>query len=426
MHLKGIRLKEIRLYDYVHNETERHNALTSLKDGMLFSVMNGLTGPFWGASAIKLGATDYMLALLSSLPAAVGLLSQVPSALIIDRYDNRLKPTLIWAAAHRIFYLLFAVVVLLPIEDIAKAWTFILMFSLMNFPATTVGIAWTALMGELFDPRLRARIFGDRNMICTLTTLLSTAAAGPLLDSMAWPANYAVLYTVSFAMVMGSLYYLTKHKETPLAEDQRISSERGGKGFILVRNDKAFLKFVGAVLTIHVGFHVPASLWTILFVRIMNLSNAWLGAFSMASGICSFLSYKSWGKWCGHHGNLKVLAATAAAHIPLPVIYTYWRSPYVFIGLSCLGGFFGAGFGLALFNALLDFSPATARPAYVASYNVALGVSGVVWPFFGVWLYESFGMNFAMNTSFALRVLGIALTFTLIGKSSLDATEGAS
>lgn len=413
------------MYDYVLDEVERQNALTSLKDGLLFSIMSGLTGPFWGAFALGLGASDFLLALLTSLPAAVGLLAQVPSALLVDRHEDRLKPTLIFAVAHRVFYLAFAVLALLPCDAKVKAWAFVILYAAMNFPATTVGIAWTALVGELFSPKLRGKIFGDRNMMCTLTTLLCTGIAGPFLDSVAWPLNYSLIYTGSFCAVMGSVYYLAQHRVPSFGENQAVPKEKGMKSFRRVMEDRKFLRFTGASLAIHVGFHVPASLWTILYVREMGLGNSWLGAFSVASSACSFLSYRSWGRWCTDHGNLKSLAWAAGGHALFPVMYAYLRSPGAFLIYSCLGGFLGAGFGLAIFNLLLDNSPAQERPAYIALYNMALGVSGVIWPFVGVWLYGSLGMNSAMNASFVLRLLGLTASFFLVKEDLLRPQESS-
>ena len=46
--------------------------------------MAGLTNPFWGAFAVQLGASDYMLGLLTSLPALANLLAQIPAAILVE------------------------------------------------------------------------------------------------------------------------------------------------------------------------------------------------------------------------------------------------------------------------------------------------------------------------------------------------------
>jgi len=411
-----LRLRRIRFCYYIQDPVERQNAITSLIDGSLYSVMAGLTGPFWGAFAVRLGASDYMLGLLSSLPALIGLISQIPSALLIDKYPNRQKPTLVYSMVHRCFYFFFAVLALAPVPAHLKAWAFIIAFSVMNFPATAAGIAWTAMMGEMFEPRSRARIFGERNMVCTFVSLVSTVLAGSFLDHVGWPWNYGFLYLVSYGFVFGSWIYLRKLKETPLGSDERSKVPAGLRAFKVALLDTSFLRFILAVFAIHVGLHLPAALWTILWVKVMGLSNTWLGLFSTAAGVMSFLSFRKWGEWSEKKGNLWVLIITGGAHIIFPLIYAHFRSPYVYLVLNALGGFFGAGFGLSIFNALLDVSPDASRPTYIAIYNTLIGMSGFIWPLAGIYLYEAVGLNAVLDISFAVRILGMVVAGWVIGK----------
>ncbi|HHY76329.1 MAG TPA: MFS transporter [Firmicutes bacterium] len=406
-------LERLNICSYIPGGAEKRNAYISIIDGMLFAVMSGLTAPFWGAFAVKLGATDYTLALLSSLPALMSLVAQIPSAILVERYDNRLKPTLVAAAFNRVFYLLFAVLILIPMPGPTKALVFVLMYSLMNLPGTMCGVAWTSMMGDMFSPSLRGRFFGERNMLCTLVSLLSTVVAGPFLDAVPWPTNYMLLYTVSFAMVMGSLYYLTKHEDPPVPKDKRPESI-GLSLFARCLRDKTFVRFLAGVFAIHTGFHIPASLWTILWVKEMGLNNAWIGAFSIGSSFMSFLTYKLWGRWSEKYGNMNILVWTALAHMPFPLLYAHLRSPYVYLAINLAGGFAGAGMNLSLFNALLDVSTRDGRPAYVALYNIAIGLSGFLWPFLGVWMYRAMGMTAALDYSAVSRVIGMVVAFALL------------
>lgn len=186
-----------KLCNYIPDPDERKNAITSLIDGSLYSVMAGLTTPFWGAFAVKLGASDYLLGLLTSLPALAGLLAQIPSALLIDRFENRLKPTLAASIIHRTFFVVFALLALMPAPADIKSWVFVLAFAIMNVPGTMAGIAWTAMMGEMFTPELRGRIFGERNRPAGggeqagRTGRLASTQTGPSLPCRLWSLTIA-------------------------------------------------------------------------------------------------------------------------------------------------------------------------------------------------------------------------------------------
>lgn len=417
-------LKRLSIGDYLTDDRERRNARISIIDGMLYAVMGGLTQPFWGAFTVRLGASDYMIALLSSLPALAGLVAQVPSALLIDRYNGRLRPTLISAFAERVFFLLFALVPFMPVPDAMKPLTFVLLFAARNLPATMSGIAWTSMMGEMFSPAHRGRLFGERNMLCTLATLLSTLAAGPVLDRIPWPWNYASLYLVSLGVVMGSEYMLTKHEEPGLTQDERERAPSGVKALKSALRDRRFLRYLLAVMAMHVGFQSTGSLWTILWVKIMGLSNAWLGMFSVASGVASFLSYRAWGRLSEKYGHMTILAVSAVAHIIVPPIYAHFPSAYVYLALNAFSGLIGAGFNLSVFNALLDVSPSSGRPAYIAYYNMVVGLSTFAWPFFGVWLYTRLGMTLALDIATVMRALGmLAAALLLLGGKKASVQE---
>jgi hypothetical protein len=78
---------------------------------------------------------------------------------------------------------------------------------------------------------------------------------------------------------------------------------------------------------------------------------------------------------------------------------------------------------LSLFNALLDVSPTDGRPAYVSLYNIAIGFSGFVWPFLGVWMYRSMGMTSALDYSAAARIIGMSVAFALLRRRPVAAPQ---
>jgi hypothetical protein len=112
-----------------------------------------------------------MLGFLAAWPALMGLIAQIPSAIITERTDLKLKPLLAWCWAHRINYLLYAIIPFLPITGIMKAWVFIALVTWMNFPAVVVNTMWTQLMGEIFPIRFRGRIFWRPQFYCGLDHL---------------------------------------------------------------------------------------------------------------------------------------------------------------------------------------------------------------------------------------------------------------
>lgn len=413
----------MRILGFTRDQDIRENARNSLIDGMLYSAMVGLTNPFFGILAVKLGATDFQLGLLTSLPALLSLLAMIPGAIIVGRYRSPLPCVVRYAAMHRVGFLALAALPWLAVSPWAKgpgfsvALLFIIILSLMNFPAAVAGVAWTSLMGDLFPADIRGQVFGERNMLTGLVSLLGTMVAGYVLGSVGFPWNYSLLFVASFAFTMGSLYYLTRLRE-PLEEPLDASrvvtmaaaaSPAGGvvRSLLQVFTNRSFTGFAWGAFIMHVGMNLPVSIWTILFVRQLHLSEEWIGAFATIAGATSMVSYPLWGRLADRRGNRWVFLVSCLGFVPLPFLYSFVRSPVPIIFLQIAAGLAGAGFTLALFNRLLELAPESRRADYIGVFNTLMGLTGFLMPVIGVWVYTLAGMRTVFAASSLIRVAAV-------------------
>jgi len=394
----------------------RRNARASLIDGMWYSVMVGLTNPFFGVFAIKLGAGDYLVGLLASLPAFVAMISQLPGAVYTNRFARHLDPVIRSAWAYRVFYLVFAVIPFINIRGVSRAWLFVLLLAVANFPGTVCGVAWTALMGKLIPGNIRGSVFGERNMASSLVTLVATAVAGVWLDVVRFPYNYSSIYVVSFGVLMASLYYLTKLREEPSPPAFPVpppsipaGPPRARRGRLALRANPRFTAFTLASFVFHLGLNLPAAVFTILFVRLLHLPQSWIGAFSTFSGITSVLTYRAWGRLADRRGNLWVLVASTAGFAGLVLLYAVSGSPYWISLLMLAAGVVTAGFNLALFNGLLDVAPQEGRATYIAIFNTLIGATGFLAPILGVYLLDHAGLRLVFIAAAGIRIAGAIL-----------------
>lgn len=407
---RSSRLRRYFTY-FTGDPVTRENVINNIWDGAWYSVMVGLTSSFMGVYALALGASDTMLGWLSSLPALAALLSQVPAAIITERQPNRLRISVPFGLAFRFGYLLFAFIPFLPLAPIYQAWIFILLLSLINLPGTISGVAWSAMMGDIFPSTLRGRIFGDRNMLLGIVQVIFTLMAGPLLDHLPYPGNFILIFVLSFACLMRSTWYQTKIVERPNLE--QVSSSATGKGASrwggarAALGDRTYLYFMLALFIVHLGFNVSAAMWTILYVRVLGISKTFIGNLSVIGQLASVASYRWWGRFADRCGHRFVLFLTIMGFAPQPWLYNFVHVAWPLIPLTMLSGFMGAGFNLILFNALLDMAPnEEVRPSYIALFNTAMGVTGFVAPMIGIFLYQTYSMNLVFNLATLLRLAG--------------------
>lgn len=403
------------LTSYAEDQRTRSNILNSIWDGAWYSVMTGLTASFMGIYALALGANDIMLGWLASLPALVALLSQIPAAVITEREPKRLGVLLPYSLVFRFGYLLFAFIPFLPISPMGKAWVFIGLLALMNFPGTVANVSWSAMMGDIFPSAMRGRVFGDRNMVIGLVTMLCTLSAGPILDNIRYPYNFFSVFMLSFVALMLSTWYLKKIKESPSPASTRQLTSRWS-GVKLTLHDRHFLFFTGALFVVHLGFNISAAMWAILYVKVLFLSKTYIGAMAVVSQLTSALTYRWWGRFSDKFGPKLALLLSIGIFVPQPFLHNYITTPWPLIPLSIMSGFSGAGFGMVLFNALLDLSPSEAsRPSYIAVFNMTIGLTGFAAPLIGVAIYQATNMATVLNLASLLRLIAMLLMVWKLG-----------
>lgn len=395
------------LFDYCSEPSLRSNIKNSLIDGMWYCVMTGLVLPFVGMFAIRLGATDYMVGLLTSLPALLGLLAQLPSAYLAGRARSLQRLTMASAFMHRIFFLMFAFIPFLPLSGLTKAWLFVILYAVANFPGTVCGTAWQAMMGEMFPESLRGQIFGERNMLTGLVTLIFTALAGWFYDrtNRLFPWNYSIAFGLSFLALMMSLYYLSRlREERPSGIHQRSADPgRGRQRVRAVISHRPFMLLTAVMLIFHFGLHLPAAVFTILWVKMLHLPEGWIGNFSVVNGLAAVLVYRWLGRVADRRGNGFILFLSLSGFAALPVLYAYAANPYLISFLQVIGGFAGAAFNLGLFNLLLETAPTATRADYIAVFNFLMGLSGFILPMLGVALLNASSVTVVMVVSSLLR-----------------------
>lgn len=412
-------LRRFRLYftHYADEQVMRKNITNNIWDGIWYSVMVGLTSSFMGVYALALGATDVMLGWLSALPALVALLSQIPAAMITERQQLRLQVSLPFGLVFRSGYLVFAFIPLLPLQPVQKTWLFIFLVSVLNFPATVSGVAWSAMMGDIFPSNLRGRVFGDRNMLLGIVQMICTLLAGPILDTLPYPYNFMLLFFLSFTSLMLSSWYQSKIVEFPALSRQRQSSSVWNWfGIRVACQDQLFLNFVVAFFAFNFGLNFASAMWTIYYVKVLGLSKTYIGNLSVISQLVTVCFCRWWGRLADKRGHHWVLGLSMLGLVPGPFLHNFVHTPWLLIPLSILSGFAGAGYNLILFNTLLDMAPDEGvRPSYIAVFNTVMGLTGFLAPLVGISVYQRQGMSVVFSLSSLLRLLGLVYLVWQVG-----------
>lgn len=391
-----------------------YNFKMSVIDGMFANVAVGLVTPFLGVYLIALGGSNTLLGLLVSLPALVNLVAFVEGARLTESRERKLD-MVVWASAiHRLFYLLLLIP---PFLGSLGPATMVAMVAMQTFAGTLSGVAWTSLMGDTFPQEERGRIFGLRNMYCSVTMLIATLVAGSLLDRVAYPWNFVNVMALAFAAGMVSVAYLGRMKEFPAPTQPRTRTSLAQR-FTAPFSDQTFGRkftiFTLSAFLVHMGINLAAPVFTIYHVKDLGLSNEVIGMFAIVSGAMSTVAYPFLGGVVRKHGNRFVFFLSVFGFATFPFFYALTSNIYLLTLLQAWIGFWNAGFLLTMFNMVLNYSAPERSANTVAVFNVAMNVTGVIGPFIGTALVDAFGSQVPLMVSAALRFLGWLVFFKVV------------
>ncbi len=375
-----------------------------------------ITGPFVAVFAIKLGATDTQIGLLTSLPALVLIISTLPAARIINKYRRLIPLSVKSLALVRFFYL---PIVLMPfLIRSHRAEFFIICIVLMNFPAALANIAFTTMMGNVLPPESRSRVVGNRSIIMGTTQVGATPLAGKLLDILPFPLNYQLIYLVAFFTSMISLKYIRRIevKDIPLPPPKiRRPITKQLKGFgRMISENRSFFYFCLSSLVLHWGLFIPAPLFPIYLVKYLGATNSWIGMLSIITSAAAILTYRRWTRLINKRGNYYILLLSTGGLVLYPFIIGFTYNLWPYIPNSIIAGVFSAGFNLAFFNALMDFCPEERRASFVAVYSMLMNTAAFLAPLVGTFLIGILQINLVFFIASGVRLIGVILFWRLL------------
>lgn len=388
-----------------------YNEKISIYHGMVSTVAANLASNYYPIFAITiLGATNYQVGLISSLPPLVALIMTIPAAIILNRLDQQKKTVAMNVLWGRLMFLLLAGVVFL--QSSLQAWTFLIIVALMNVPGTISNVGWQTLISGIIADERRGAFFSDRNRLLTIVGMITMLIIGIVMKNESHNSvAYQILFGLAFAFGLLEVYFLMKHKET--ARPKADKEQRNASMDWSIFKDQGYKWFLIAALTFNFTWQMAWGLFNIYNVKYAHATILWISIFSVANQLVQIFSYPLWKKWADQKSNTLMLVWVAFGMATAPFLNALSTNLYYLTFVSMTSGFFVSGTMLLLFNLLLEQSPKEKRTYCITTYNVLLSFVAFAAPQIGIWLLELTGMVPALNISTILRLMS-AFVFLLM------------
>ncbi|HEY9199102.1 MAG TPA: MFS transporter [Gammaproteobacteria bacterium] len=362
------------------DRTLRH----SVRDAVAYAVMSGGGETYLSAFALFLKATAPQVALLATLPALLGSLTQLLSAWLVSRLRRRKILILIGASLQGIVWL---PLLLMPLAFPDRAVLWLIVFATLyhaagNFPAPL----WSSLMGDLVPERKRGRYFGRRTRLATITAFLALVGGGVLLhlfDKQGWTQfGFVTLFVIAAVTRLISVYHLARMHEP----DMGAPPPRLAPGWLRRLRSSPAWRFTFYIVCMQGAVAVAAPFFAVYMLRDLQFSYLLFMANTGMAVLVQFLTLNTWGRISDIFGNRLILVTTGSLIPVLPALWLVSDSFWYLLVVQVIGGLGWAGFSLSAGNFLFEAVAKERRAGYMAFHNILTAVAVFAGGMFGALL----------------------------------------
>ncbi len=397
--------------------TQERNTRNVLIDGIGVGIVSGVA-TFLSVFLVRLGASPFLVGLLTSMPALTGILLALPVGRMLERQRNIVP----WYSRARVWVLgSYAITGLVPfIFPLSAApIPIIVIWAIATVPQTIVNVAFTVVMGAVAGPDKRYYLMSRRWSILGVTTSVTVALAGWLLETIRFPLNYQSVFIGSF--IGGLLSFAFSSRIVIPSNEQAAAESRRGlrrrdrlrEGLAALRENAIFSRFLLSQFVFRCGLTLALPLFPLYWVRELHASDGWIGIINTVNSGVLIGAYFLWSTLSRRKGATLVLwiCSFGLSFYPLLTGLTHTVTPLpLYAGMA---GIFAAGIDLVLFDMLLSTCPPDHIASYVALYQLTIYIATFLAPTLGTFLAGTFGPTPALFVSSGLRFAG-AVLFVLL------------
>lgn len=398
-------------------EVQARNVRAVLIDGIGVGI-SAAAAPYLPVFLTRLGADNFAIGLLTSMPALAGLLFAVPLGHFLARRPNIVP----WYSLSR-----FMVVLCYTLTGLAPFLTtnyavlmILLIWALATIPQTIVNVAFTVVMAGVAGPEGRFYLMSRRWSSLGITSAVVVAVAGIVLDRIVFPLNFQIVFIV---LSMGGLLSLAfsrrialpPQKAPPRAQEpSRVARLYGW--FRVMRGHPKFVETVGSQFVYRFGLAFAIPLFPLYYVRELNASDQQIGFIATVSGAVLMGAYFMWARVTKKRGVRFALLTTTLTLAFYPIVMAFTQEVAFVIVLAGVASIFAAGIDLVLFDMVVSSYPQEQAATFVGIQQMTVYIATFVAPLVATTLATTIGIPQALIIAGLIRLIGFG-AFVRFGRA---------
>lgn len=398
-------------------DVQAQNVRRVLIDGIGVGIASA-AAPYLPVFLTRLGADNFAIGLLTSMPALAGLIFAVPLGQFLARQRNIVP----WYSLSRFLVVLcYTLTGLVPffVTDYAVLMI-LLIWALATIPQTIVNVGFTVVMAGVAGPEGRFYLMSRRWSSLGITSAIVVAVAGIVLDRIVFPLNFQIVF---IALSMGGLLslYFSRRIELPpqpappqTAEPSRLARLYGW--LRAMRQHPKFVETVSSQFIYRFGLAFAIPLFPLYYVRELNATDEQIGFIATVGGAVLLGAYFFWACVTKKRGIRFALLTTTAALAFYPIIMAFTQQIEIVIALAGLAGIFAAGIDLVLFDMVVSSYPQDQAATFVGIQQTTVYLATFIAPLVATTLATNIGIPQALIVAGAIRLVGFG-AFVLFGRA---------
>lgn len=389
----------------------------SIKDGVAFAATTGFGDNYINPFAVALGASNFQIGLLSSIPQLLPALMQLKVADMTERLGSRKKIIVRSVFLHA--FMLLPIALVPYVSKSIQIGMLIGLCTLYMLFASLAGPAWGSLMADLVPLRKRGVFFSKRSRLIGLVTLSTTFLAGYTLHL--FKTQSLIGFTIIFFLAMISryisCYFLSRMYEPPLEVKREHYFSFGA--FVRRLNVGNFGKYVIFQSTFNFAVFIASPFFTVFMLRDLGFSYLTYTIVVITVPLATILSMSYWGRYSDALGNRRVMRICSIIISVLPALWLVSHEVYFLIGIQVLAGFFWGGFNLCSSNFIYESAIPEKRTRCISYFNTINGLAICLGNLLGGFLATHIPpvLGYRLLTLFAISsCLRIILSTTLLSR----------
>src|SRR5688572_23507806 len=286
-------------------EIQKRNFRYVQIDAVGVSISN-VAAPFLPVFLTRLGATNFQVGLLSSMPGITGLVL----AILVGRFLQTRSNVVPWYSLSRLLVISCYALTGLLTFVLSKEYAIIATLAIWAFatlPQTTLAVAFSVVMNAVAGPQGRYELLSRRWAIYGLTAVVVTFLVTRVIDLVEFPRNYELMF---LGLSVGGLisFYFSRRIQLPLQSPLVLAPSRSAwdsaRNYLsLIRGAPAFTSFASKRFVYLSALALSQPILPLFFVREVKATDSEIGTITMAMTLVMLLGYFIWPRASRKYGG---------------------------------------------------------------------------------------------------------------------------